>query len=156
MMKKPSGYTLIRADEVMREDLPRPVVFLGGSCRGRDWRLDFYQRFEKTPVTFINPRRDNFVDPELDPSAHARQVAWEREALTQCDIAVFWLGEGLTNQASRVEIGYALGMEKPTLVGADDGFLGLEHLSAFSGLVLSKSPDGLMNRFASVLSSYHQ
>jgi hypothetical protein len=149
-------YTLIRADEIMREDLPQPLVFLGGNCRGRDWRLDFYHRFEQSDVTFINPRRDQFIDPELDPTSHATQVEWERKALQKADIAVFWLGEGLSNQAGRVEIGFALGQDKPTLIGAEEGFLGLEHLSAFSGLVLSKSLDGLMNRFASLMASFSQ
>ncbi|MDD9912465.1 MAG: nucleoside 2-deoxyribosyltransferase domain-containing protein [Alphaproteobacteria bacterium] len=149
-------YSLIRADEIVRAGLPRPLVYLGGNCRGRDWRLDFYHRFEQSDVTFINPRRDQFVDPELDPSSHAHQVDWERQALDKCDLAVFWLGGGLANQAARVEIGYSLGLDKPTLIGAEDGFLGLEHLSAFSGLVLSKTMDGLMNRFASVLASFNQ
>ena len=147
-------YTLIRADEVFSEGLSRPVVFLGGNCRGRDWRLDFYHRFEQADVTFVTPKRDNFADPEMDPSAHARQVSWERKALDEADMAVFWLGEGLSNQAARVEMGYALGLDKPVLIGAEDGFMGLEHLTAFSGLVLTKSLDGLMNRFASLLASY--
>ncbi len=149
-------YSLIRADEIVKLDLPRPLVFLGGNCRGRDWRLDFYHRFEQSDVTFINPRRDTFFDPDMNPSDHAQQVDWERQALEKCDISVFWLGEGLSNQAGRVEIGYALGLSKPTLIGADDTFMGLEHLSAFSGLVLSKTLDGLMNRFASLLASFNE
>ena len=149
------AYTLIRADEPIREDLVGPVVFLGGNCRGRDWRLDFYHRFEQSDVNFINPRREQFFDPELDPVKHATQVEWERQAMDRANIAIFWLGEGLANQASRVEIGYALGRKLPTLVGAEEGFLGLEHLSAFSGLVLSKSLDGLMNRFASLITTYN-
>ncbi len=147
-------YALVRADEVFTNNLPRPIVFLGGNCRGRDWRLDFFHRFEQADVTFINPRREPFVDPDMDPSAHARQVAWERQALDEADIAIFWLGEGLANQAARVEIGYALGADKPVLVGSEEGFLGMEHLTSFSGLVLAKSLDGLMNRFASLLSTY--
>lgn len=147
-------YALVRADEVFADNLPRPVVFLGGNCRGRDWRLDFFHRFEQADVTFINPRREPFVDPDLDPSAHARQVAWERQALDESDLAIYWLGEGLSNQAARVEIGYALGAKKSVLIGAEEGFLGLEHLTAFSGLVLTKTQDGLMNRFASMLAGY--
>lgn len=148
-------YALIKADEIVRPDLPRPLIYLGGNCRGRDWRLDFYHRFEQSDVTFVNPRRDAFVDPEIEPAAHAQQVEWERNALNRCDIAIFWLGEGLANQAARVEMGYALGRDKPVLIGSEEGFLGLEHLSAFSGLVLSKTLDGLMNRFASVLVEYN-
>ncbi len=147
-------YQLIRADEIFRDGLASPRVFLGGSCRGRDWRFDFFNRFEQTDVTFINPKREDFANPEMDPSSHARQVAWERQAIDFSDIVVFWLGEGLSNQASRVEIGYALGKGKSTLIGAEEGFLGLEHLSAFSGLVLSSSLEGLMNRFASLMASY--
>ena len=147
-------YQIIKAGELPHQGLPKPTVFSGGSCRGRDWRLDFFHRFEQTDVTFINPRRDHFADTEMEPTAHAEQVAWEREAIDAADIAVFWLGAGLANQAARVEIGYTFGKGIPVIIGAEEGFLGMEHLTAFSGLVLSSSVDGLMNRFSSLLASY--
>lgn len=148
------SYVLIRADEVIREDV-KPLVFLGGNCKGRDWRLDFVKRFQGADLTFINPRREKFANPEVDMVTHVNQVLWEREAIDKCDIAVFWLGDGLANQASRVEIGYALGIGKAVLIGSEDGFVGMEHLTAFSGLVLSSSLEGLMNRLASLLSGFH-
>lgn len=147
-------YTLIRPDAPLTAHVPTPRVYLGGHCRGRDWRLEFFQRFERTPLTFINPKRDTFIDPDFDPAGHARQVAWEREALNWSDLGVFWLGEGLSNQAGRVEIGYLLGAGKPVLLGAEKGFMGLEHLSAFSGLVLTNTLDGLLNRFSRVLADF--
>jgi len=146
-------YTLLKPDDNLNGRTPGPRVYLGGQCRGRDWRLEFFQRFERGDLTFINPRREPFIDPEMEPAAHARQVAWERQALDISDIGVFWLGEGLSNQAARVEIGYLLGARKPVLMGAQPGFLGVEHLVGFSGLVVATSLDGLMNRFASVLTS---
>ncbi len=145
------GYTLIRADELFNEEISSPKIYLGGNCRGRDWRLEFFQRFEDKDVVFINPRRDTFADPDLDPVSHAKQVAWDKTAIDHAKWVVFWLGEGLSNQAARVEIGYAIGKGKTVLIGAEDGFLGLEHLTAFSGMVLSSSLDGLINRFASVM-----
>ena len=144
-------YTLIKADDPLTGRMPTPRVYLGGQSRGRDWRMDFFQRFSRMEMTFINPRREPFVDPELEPAAHARQVEWERKALDLADIGVFWLGEGLSNQAARVEIGYMIGAQKPVLLGAQPGFMGVEHLVAFSGLVVAPSLDGLMNRFASVV-----
>lgn len=147
-------YQLVRAGNELKADLPQPRVFLGGSVRGRDWRQDFFSRFEQVDVTFINPRLESYPDPQLDPGAHASQTAWERNMLDQADMAVFWLGEGLANQASRVEIGYVIGKGIPVIIGADPSFLGGEHLTAFSGLVLSSSLDGLMNRFASLLTDY--
>lgn len=147
-------FVLIRADEVIREDA-KPLVFLGGNCKGRDWRLDFVRRFDGADITFINPRRERFANPEIDMVAHVNQVLWDREAIEKSDIAVFWLGEGLANQASRVEIGFALGAGKAVLIGSEDGFVGMEHLTAFSGLVLSSSLEGLMNRLASMLSGFH-
>lgn len=148
-------YALIRADEAFRSGTARPFVYLGGNCKGRDWRLDFFHRFEGADVTFINPRRESFANPEIDPVTHVNQVQWEREAVEKSDIVIFWLGEGLANQAARVEIGYALGQGKTVLIGAEDNFMGMEHLTAFSGLVLSSSLEGLMNRFASLLSGFH-
>lgn len=145
-------YKLIRADEPLSPSMPAPRIYLGGQCRGRDWRLDVYQKFERSDVTFINPRRETFIDPEMDPVGHARQVEWERNALDFCDAGAFWLGEGLNNQAARVEIGYLLGLKKTVLLGAQKGFMGVEHLVGFSGLVVAPTLDGLMSRIASVLS----
>jgi len=145
-------YTLIKPDDSFTGKMPAPRIYLGGQSRGRDWRMDFFQRFSRMDLTFINPRREPFIDPELEPAAHAKQVAWERQALDVADIGVFWLGEGLSNQAARVEIGYMLGAQKPVLLGAQPGFMGVEHLVCFSGLVVAPSLEGLMNRFASVLS----
>ncbi len=147
-------YSLIKHDQPIVAKTKGPLVFLGGRCKGRDWRLDFFHRFEQTDINFINPQRDQFVDPEFAPSEHVLQVSWERQALDEADICVFWLGEGLHNQAARVEIGYALATGKPVLLGAEEGFVGMEHLAGFSGMVLSKSIDGLMNRFASLITSY--
>lgn len=144
-------YTLIKAGDNLTAKLPGPRVYMGGQSRGRDWRLDFFQRFSRMDVTFINPRREPFIDPELEPAAHARQVAWERQGLDVSDIGVFWLGEGLSNQAARVEIGYMLGAQKPVLLGAQQGFMGVEHLVGFSGLIVAGTVEGLINRFASVL-----
>ncbi len=151
-------YSLLRADEPMAPvalaKLPQPRVYLGGQCKGRDWRLEFYYRFERETLTFINPRRDSFVDPELDPAGHADQVSWERKALDYADWGVFWLGEGLSNQAARVEIGYLLGANKSVLMGAEKGFMGVEHLVGFSGLVVASSLDGLLNRFGSLMTGW--
>ena len=144
-------YTLIHPDEPLTRRGNTPMVFLGGQCRGRDWRLDAYHRFERENVTFITPRRESFIDPEMDPAGHAKQVLWERQAIDAADVAMFWLGEGLSNQAGRVEIGYALGLKKPVLLGAQPGFMGVEHLVGFSGLVVASSLEGLLGRFASVL-----
>lgn len=129
----------------------KPVVYLGGNSRGRDWRVDFLHRFENEDVVFINPRRESYANPDEMPNEHAEQVMWERGALAKSDVALFWLGEGLANQAARVEIGFALGAEKEVIIGAEPGFLGLEHLSAFSGLILSSSVEGLMDRMEAAL-----
>lgn len=142
-------YELVTSGEQIPQQNRFPNVFLGGSCKGHDWRLEFFRRFTDADVTFINPSRGDFPNPDIAPGEHARQVAWERQALAGSDVAIFWLGEGLANQATRVEIGFALGQGKTTLIGAEDGFLGAEHLTAFSGLVISSSLEGLMNRFSS-------
>ena len=149
-------YSLIKPEDNLTLARPSqgPKIYLGGQCRGRDWRIDFFQRFEKSkPLTFITPRRESYVDPELDPAGHARMVAWERQALDVCAVGVFWLGEGLSNQAARVEIGYLLGLKKPVLMGAQPGFMGVEHLTGFSGLVLATTLEGLISRSVSMLES---
>lgn len=154
------GYTMIKSndgDSAFEKDYgARPIVFLGGNCRGRDWRIEFLHRFEHEDVVFINPRRESFPHPEEQPNEHAQQVSWERQAIGFADIALFWLGEGLANQAARVEIGFALGAGKDVIIGAEPGFLGLEHLSAFSGMVLSNTLDGVMDRLRATLDMVRQ
>jgi nucleoside 2-deoxyribosyltransferase len=130
------------------------VVFLGGSSRGNDWRETIYRSFNQdSDITFVSPFRTSYPNPEMNPKEHAEIVEWERQAIASCDIAIFWLGAGLSNQASRVEIGYALGTGKTVIVGAEDSFLGLEHLSAFGGFVLSDSLDSVMTRLKAELLS---
>jgi len=149
------GYEIVRPSQgfdVFEKNFgKKPVVYLGGNSRGRDWRIEFLHRFENTDVVFINPRRDSYAHPEEMPNEHAEQVLWERQAIDKADIALFWLGEGLANQAARVEIGFAVGAGKYVIIGAEPGFLGLEHLSAFSGLILSTSVSGLMDRMDAAL-----
>jgi len=133
------------------------VVFLGGSSRNNDWREMFYQLFnENDEITFISPFRTSYPNPELEPQEHAKIVAWEREAIAISNIAVFWLGAGLSNQAARVEIGFATGTGKTVVVGAEDSFLGLEHLSAFGGFVLADSLEAIATRLKAELISYHK
>lgn len=147
------AYRLIQAGGNL--DLAKDrVVFLGGSSRGNDWREEFYKRFsDQSKLTFVSPFRTNYANPETNPKEHADIVEWEREAIAKSDVAIFWLGTGLSNQAARVEIGYALGAGKKVLVGADESFLGLEHLSAFGGLVLSQSIESMITRLQAELKS---
>ncbi len=155
LLRRGPSVTIVKADDPLVVDkMPGPKVFLGGLCKGRDWRQDFYTRFDRMEMTFISPRRETFIDPEMDPVGHATQVQWERQALDVCDIGVYWLGEGLSNQAGRVEMGYLLGLKKPLLVGAEKKFMGVEHLVGFSGLVVTNSMDGLINRYASLAASF--
>lgn len=144
-------YRLIKADGNLSLAKGK-IVFLGGASRGNDWRQLFYQMFnEKEDITFISPFRTSYPNPETNPEEHAKIVKWEREAIALSDIAVFWLGAGLSNQAARVEIGYALGTGKAIVVGAEDSFLGLEHLSAFGGFVLADSLESVATRLKAEL-----
>lgn len=145
------AYNLVTAGADLRQNFPGKVVFLGGRIRGRDWRPEMLHAFTESSVTFINPVRTSFPDPESQPEEHSNAVRWERDAIDRADIVVFWLGEGLSNQASRVEIGYAIGRGKHVLIGAEESFLGLEHLSSFAGVVLSSSVQGLNKRLESLL-----
>lgn len=133
------------------------VVFLGGSSRGNDWREKFYEEFkENSEITFVSPFRSQYPNPESDPKGHSEVVEWERTAIASCDIAIFWLGTNLSNQAARVEMGYALGTGKTVIVGAEDSFLGLEHLSSFGGIVLSDSLESMITRLSAELTSFYK
>lgn len=128
------------------------VVFLGGASRGNDWRDEIYKEFnESNDISFISPFRTSYPNPEADPKGHSDIVEWERNAIAESNIAIFWLGAGLSNQAARVEIGYALGTGKTVIVGAEDSFLGLEHLSSFGGFVLASSLDSIITRLKAEL-----
>ena len=132
------------------------VVFLGGNCRGNKWREECMRHYNDKGITLISPYRESFPNPETNAKAHAEVVAWERDAIQKADIAIFWLGSGLSNQASRVEIGYALGAGKTVLVGAEEDFLGVEHLSAFGGLVFANSLPSLLTRLDSEIKTINK
>jgi nucleoside 2-deoxyribosyltransferase len=150
------AYRLIQAGNNLNLAKDRKV-FLGGSSRGNDWREELFNEFkEEDQLTFISPFRTTYPNPEADPKGHSDIVEWERNAIAVCDIAIFWLGAGLSNQAARVEIGYALGAGKTVLVGAEDSFLGLEHLSSFGGIVLSDSLKSLTTRLTAELNSIYR
>ena len=145
------SYIFIKAGESLDQAMPGPVVFLGGRTRGRDWRPEALRLLQNYRLTFISPWRANYPNPEDDIPGHSAAVLWEKAAIDRADICLFWLSDALNNQASRVEIGYALGRGKQVLVGAEPGFFGAEHLTCFAGLVLSTSLPGLLSRLENLV-----
>lgn len=50
------------------------TIFLAG-CAGNDWRKEFVKYFEKTPYTFLDPKRDTWGD--MSEKEMEEQIAWE-------------------------------------------------------------------------------
>lgn len=102
-----------------------PSVFLGGGIIGcPDWQADAIQLFPDW-VTVYNPRRPDF--PISDPQAGPSQMQWEAERLASCTAILMWFPKpdqiAVVQPISFFELGlYVAGMQRPAVVGVDDGF----------------------------------
>lgn len=120
-VEAPSEYLHPRADDP-------PAVFLaGGIPHCPDWQAEAVAELRRhgVPMVVINPRRRDF--PFGDPAAAVDQVRWEHRHLHLPGLlTVFWFpacDPRFTVQPSTlVELGAALGENRPMVVGVDPGY----------------------------------
>ena len=100
------------------------------SFQDRTWREYIIENLSDINGLIFNPDRIYF--PEIGSKEYFRQIDWEREYLRNSRLAVFWLSaKKPTSYASRVEIGFAIGLGIPIIIGIGKGFPGAEYLEAF-------------------------
>ena len=86
-------------------------IFLAGSIEmgiSEDWQSKVAKRFETHPVTFFNPRRDEWDSSwkqEQKESNFNEQVNWEMNNLEDCDIIFMYFDPGTKSPISLLELG---------------------------------------------------
>jgi len=102
-------------------------VFLAGSIemdKAENWQNTIVQHFEKSNITFYNPRRDSWDatwKQEISNPKFKEQVIWELDALEQSEIIVMYFDPLTKSPISLLEFGlYA--KSKKMIVCCPEGF----------------------------------
>ena len=86
-------------------------IFLAGSIEmgvAEDWQAKVAKRFETHPVTFFNPRRDEWDSSwkqEQKESNFNEQVNWEMNNREDCDIIFMYFDPETKSPISLLELG---------------------------------------------------
>lgn len=102
-------------------------VFLAGSIEmgaAEDWQVKVPQYFADSPVTFYNPRRDDWDSSwkqEQSNPEFNHQVNWEMNKLEECDIIFMYFSPETKSPISLLELGMHAG-DREMIVCCPEGF----------------------------------
>ena len=110
-----------------RKSYGNTTIFLGGSIEmgkaGR-WQDKLINQFKNEPVTFWNPRRDDWDSSwEQDPTPGTEfhtQVIWELDAQDEADILVYYFDPETKAPITLLELGAH--KDENTVVACPDGY----------------------------------
>ena len=81
-------------------------LFLAGGITGcPDWQSQVVDAVKDLPVRVYNPRRKTFDANPTDEKAAQTQIEWEFQALSRCDMVVFWFPKESICPISLYELG---------------------------------------------------
>jgi len=103
------------------------TIFLGGSIemgKAQDWQNDIIESCHGLPITFWNPRRDDWdsswkQDPTPGTNFHG-QVTWELDAQEKADLCVYYFDPETQSPITLLEVG--LFKDKNVVVCCPEGF----------------------------------
>lgn len=108
-------------------DLNTVSVFLAGSIEmgaAEDWQAAIPNKFSDEPITFFNPRRDEWDSSWKQEQSNPQfnhQVNWEMNKLTDADIIFMYLSPETKSPISLLELG-AYGETGKMIVCCPNGF----------------------------------
>lgn len=103
------------------------TVFLAGSIEmgaAEDWQTEIPKAFENEPVTFFNPRRDEWDSSwkqEKSNQQFNHQVNWEINKLQDCDLIFMYFSPETKSPISLLELGLHA-KDYKMIVCCPDGF----------------------------------
>lgn len=110
---------------MLRQD--HTTIFLAGSIemgKAEDWQRKIIESVPNEPITFFNPRRDDWDSTwgqtKEDPR-FVEQVRWELEALEMADHIVMYFDPNTMSPVSLIELGIHIKDPKLTVI-CPDGF----------------------------------
>ncbi|MEM6299009.1 MAG: nucleoside 2-deoxyribosyltransferase domain-containing protein [Bacteroidota bacterium] len=86
-------------------------IFLAGSIdngKAENWQAKFVEAFADKPITFLNPRREDWnpeLEPTLDNPDFEEQVRWEMQGLEVADFIVMYFAPDSKAPISLLELG---------------------------------------------------
>lgn len=105
------------------------TVFLAGSIEmnnAEDWQKKVENEMRDLPITFFNPRRDNWDSSwkqTLEEKNFVEQVEWELSRLEECKHVFMYFDPGTKSPISLLEFGmYAKCEPEKLIVACPDGF----------------------------------
>ena len=119
--------TIIKPPEKIVITAGVPTIFLAGSIEmgeGENWQLLFEREFEKSRVTILNPRREEWDASwiqSIDNLQFREQVEWELEAQERADIIAMYFVPGTKAPITLLELGL-FAHSKKLIVCCPDGF----------------------------------
>lgn len=103
------------------------AVFLAGSIdmgQAIDWQAQMIQALSNLPITFLNPRRDDWDtswEQSIDNPAFNEQVQWELDGLEKADHIVMYFAPESKAPITLLELGLFAHSHK-LIVCCPDGF----------------------------------
>ncbi len=103
------------------------TVFLAGSIEmgaAKEWQKEIVQEFKDAPVTFFNPRRDDWDSTwkeTKDDKNFSQQVNWELEALEVADVILMYIDPETKSPITLLEMGVHI-RDSKLIVCCPDGF----------------------------------
>lgn len=97
-------------------------IFLAGSIemgQAVNWQEDLVHQFCQFNVIFYNPRRDDWDSSWEQKSTNPEfneQVTWELMHIDKSDLCVFYFDHKTVSPITLMELGYAGGSSKPSVV----------------------------------------
>lgn len=120
------------------------------SFKKNTWREYIVESVSDLEGIIFNPDRMHF--PKIGSKEYFEQIKWEREYLRKSRLAIFWLSaKKPTSYASRVELGFAIALGIPIIIGIEKGFYGSIYLEAFTEIKTVRTLEELSGKLREYL-----
>lgn len=113
-------------------------VFLAGSIemnKARLWQNEVQERFAGYPITFLNPRRDDWdsswTQSVMDDNFRT-QVEWEVKHISMADIVFFYIDPNTQAPITLWELGYMMKDTRKIIVCCPNGYWRKGNIEVYS------------------------
>jgi len=113
---------------IATRDMTKKYVFLGGSIengKAMDWQTEMTEFYTSLGYGVFNPRRDDWdstLKQDFSNPAFFQQVMWERNALDNADLILFYIDPATISPITLYEFGRYSISGKVTMVCPDGYF----------------------------------
>lgn len=104
------------------------TIFLAGTIdmgNSVDWQKQITEALADEDVLILNPRRDAWDsswEQSIENPKFNQQVSWELQGQDDADLVVFYFADDSKSPITMLELGIALGSDKPGIIYCSDKF----------------------------------